>query len=69
MRAVERDIVEFFILQEQVFALGEFEAFHAIVRLDRVTGFRIHDLVTDAVASLAVDDVEADAFRGRCCGK
>ena len=40
------------------------EARDVIVALDDVATFAVHELALDAVARLAVDDVEADAFRG-----
>ena len=62
--ALQRDVVEFVVLEQHVLALLDLVALDAILLLDRLAGLGIDDVVADAVAGLAVDDVEADALAG-----
>src|SRR6185369_8277844 len=64
VRALQGDVVEFLVLEENVLALLELVALHTIFGIDRIAGFGVDHLVADAVAGLLVDDVEADALAG-----
>ena len=64
VRAFQRHIVEFVLLDQHILALLDLVTLDAILRLDRLAGFGVDDIVADAIAGLAVDDVEADALAG-----
>jgi hypothetical protein len=64
VRAFERDVVEFFVLDQHVLPFLDLITLDAILLIDRIAGVRVHDLIVDAVAGLAVDDVETDALAG-----
>ena len=62
MAALDRDGVEFFVLNLQVDALVDFVASPLVVGINWLTGTFINQLLTKAAAGLLVDLTEGDAL-------
>jgi hypothetical protein len=62
MAALDRDGVEFFVLDAQVDALLDLVAPSLIARIDRLARFLVDQLLTKAIACLLVDLPKGDAL-------
>ena len=64
MRALDLDLVELVVVDEQVRILGDGVALGLVLVLDHVPGFGVDELPLHFVAGLAIDGVERNARRG-----
>ncbi len=62
MRAFQRDLVEFVVLQLDVLVGLDLVALDPIFLVDRLAAFGVDDQIAHPVAGLLVDDVEPDAI-------
>ena len=56
------DLVELAVVDRDIVALGDFIAAHALVALDDFAGFGIDILLLQAMAGLAIEEMERDAL-------